>query len=215
MLFSFGQDVMVSKNYKNIPTVRHSHRDHIFQLPLAQWQSGCWAVGMAVGCRALAVLCPELASLWGAPLLPLCLVAVNQHLNSYLQQIWTSSMGMQGGLATQEATVGLPQSRMHLWEQSLGVHYTFLSFADLPTTPQLNALSGSTGSVHFIPPSPWLPSLADGDWGLQQSWGLKQRCYMWILSSSSLCCSSILPIKPFLLPSPVRNMRSHGKDNQT
>lgn len=53
-------------------------------------------------------------------------------------------MGMQGGLATQEATVGLPQSCMHLWEQSLGVHYTFLGFADLPTTPQLNALSGFT-----------------------------------------------------------------------
>lgn len=195
-------------------------RDYIFQLPLAQWQSGCWAVGMAAGCSAFAVLCPELALLWGAPLLPLCPVAVNQAT----QLSSTAGLNEQHGDARRPGNTGGHSGFAPVMRAFLGadpkrlLHLPRLCWpTNNPPVKCSTRLQASlwTGSVHFIPSSPWLPSLADGDWGLKQSWRLKQRCYMWILPPSSLCCTSILPIKPFLLPSPARNTRSHGKDNQT
>lgn len=86
-----------------------------------------------------------------------------------------------------------------------------LSWLCLPSNdPQLSvpAVSKFPGSVHLFPPFSWISLWADGDLGV------KPRYDMWILLCS-LCYSCILPIKPLLLPSPARKMRSHEKDNQT
>lgn len=88
---------MVSKNYKNIPTVWHSRRDDIF--------SGHWHRDILVVEQLAGLQSSGCAQSWhclqpGAP---------NQHLSSYPRQGWVSRMG---GPATQEATEGLLQSRM-------------------------------------------------------------------------------------------------------
>lgn len=136
-------------------------------------------------------------------------------------QLWsTTGLSKQHGDARRPGNTGGHSGFALIMHASVGaeprcsLHLPWLCWpANNPPVKYSTGLQASlsTGSVHFIPPSLWLPSLPDGDWGLKQSWGLKQRRYMWILSLSSLCCSSILPVKPFLLPSPARNMRSHGK----
>lgn len=185
--------------------------NHIVQLPLAQCHSARWAVGMVVGCKTQLGLCPELALLWAAPLLPL-LEQQNSNLNSLLHQVGGCSMGMPRGLATQDTTVGLPWSYTRLFVGPEPRYSPFLALLTLQQPPVecSSRFQGSllTGPVHFIPPFSWILLLADGDSGL------KQIYFIWILSCS-LCSSCILSIKPVLLQFPSRKMRSHGKDNQT